>query len=298
MTRVGVIGLGTMGQAMAVRLLRRGHHVTGWNRSADALGRFTAAGGTAAATPRAVARCSEVVLVATSDEQALREVTEGDEGVLAGLAGTDAVLVQTSTVAPEAYRRLSAALPPGAGLLDTPVMGSVDAVLAGRLTVFAGGPPELVQRCLPVLDDLGPVCRTGPLGSGSAAKLVANAALFGVLAQLGETLALADGLGLDRDTAFEVLAATPLAAQAERRRPSLEKDEYPTRFSLRLAAKDMGLIREAARRHGVELRLGEATSGWVERALAAGYGEEDYTVLLRGASRAPRDADPRRRDSA
>ncbi|MEU6670241.1 NAD(P)-dependent oxidoreductase [Streptomyces sp. NPDC046727] len=285
MTRVGVIGLGTMGRAMALRLLRRGHRVTGWNRSPEALGPFTAAGGVAAASPRAVARGSEVVLVATSDERALREVTEGDEGALAGLAGTDAVLVQTSTVAPEAYRWLSAALPPGAGLLDAPVMGSVDAVRAGRLTVFAGGPPELVERCGPVLDDLGPVRRVGPLGAGSAAKLVANAALFGVLAQLGESLALADGLGLDRDTAFEVLAATPLAAQAERRRPSLEKDDYPARFSLLLAAKDLGLIREAARRHDVGLRLGEATWSWVETALAAGYGAEDYTVLLRSASR-------------
>lgn len=284
MTRVGLVGLGNMGQAMAARLLERGHEVIGWNRSPDSLGRLTARGGTVLNSPRSVAGGAEIVLVTTSDEHALKNVTEGRDGLLAGLAESKAPLVQMSTVAPQTCQWLSGVLPPAVGLLDAPVMGSVDAALAGELTVFAGGELETLERCGPVLTDLGEIRWVGPVGAASAAKLVANSALFGLVAHLGETLALAAGLGLDSRTAFDVLAATPLAAQAERRRLSVEKDSYPTRFSLRLAAKDAGLIREAMARHEVEMRLGPATWAWIETALADGYGEDDYTVILRSAN--------------
>jgi 3-hydroxyisobutyrate dehydrogenase len=284
MTKVGLIGLGNMGHAMAERLLGRGHPVIGWNRSCDALDRLTTRGGTLLDTPRSVARDAELVLVTTSDEHALKEVIEGQEGLLAGLAESRATLVQMSTVAPRTCQWLAGVVPPTVGLLDAPVMGSVDAARAGELTVFAGGERETLERCRPVLADLGQIRWVGPVGAASAAKLVANSALFGLVAHLGESLALAAGLGLEARTAFEVLAATPLAAQAERRRPSVEKDSYPTRFSLNLAAKDVRLIREAMERHGVEMRLGPATWSWIETALAEGYGEDDYTVMLRSTS--------------
>ena len=85
-------------------------------------------------------------------------------------------------------------------------------------------------------------------------SLVANSTLFGVLGTLGEALALADGLGLARDAAFEVLAATPLASQAERRRPAIESDDYPPRYTLALALKDAGLIIKAAEKADVDVR--------------------------------------------
>jgi 3-hydroxyisobutyrate dehydrogenase-like beta-hydroxyacid dehydrogenase len=127
---------------------------------------------------------------------------------------------------------------------------------------------------------LGSPLHVGPLGSGAAAKLVANTTLVGTIGVLGEALALADGLGLPREKAFEVLAATPLGAQAERRRESVESGEYPPRFALYLARKDAELVAAAAREAGVDLRLTEAARSWLAEAEEAGLGDRDYSAVL------------------
>src|SRR5262245_15294632 len=145
-----------------------------------------------------------------------------------------------STVGPAAIVRLASRLPDGAGLVDAPVLGSTAEAAAGQLILLVGGAAPTVERLRP-LATLGEVVYVGPTGSGAAAKLMANAALLGSVALLGETLAIA-ALGLSRDTAWRVLARTPLAAQAERRRSSIDADSYPPRFALSLAAKDAGLI--------------------------------------------------------
>jgi glycerol 3-phosphatase-2 len=117
-------------------------------------------------------------------------------------------------------------------------------------------------------------------GTGRRLSLVANASLLGSLALLGETLALARGLGLSTDVIYEVLAATPLAEQAARRREAIEVGEYPRRFALSLARKDAELIQAAAREAGAELRLLEATRSWIADAEAAGLADRDYTALV------------------
>jgi 3-hydroxyisobutyrate dehydrogenase-like beta-hydroxyacid dehydrogenase len=211
------------------------------------------------------------------DEQALRAVTEGPDGVAAGAAPGLAVL-EMSTVGPEPVRRLAELLPDGVELLDAPVLGSVAAAESGTLEVLVGGPPAAVARCTPILSTLGHVRQVGPLGAGAAAKLVANAALFTVLGALGETLALADALGLPRATAFDILAATPLAAQAEHRREAIERSHYPPRFALSLAHKDARLIAEAGA--GADLRMLDAARGWLADAEAAGAADADYTAVL------------------
>ena len=101
-----------------------------------------------------------------------------------------------------------------------------------------------------------------------------------MLGVLGEALALADGLGLSRDAAFDVLAATPLAAQASRRRPSIERDHYPPRFALSLARKDADLILDAAQASGTDLRLAAAARTWFAQAEDAGLGDRDYSAVL------------------
>src|SRR5439155_143956 len=121
-------------------------------------------------------------------------------------------------------------------------------------------------------------------GTGAAAKLVANSTLFAVIAALGEAIALGEKLGISRDKVFEVLAATPLAAQAERRRSALEQDSYPPRFKLSLARKDAELLVEAAKGAGVDLRLAEAARSWLADAERAGLGDLDYSACS-GSSR-------------
>ena len=120
----------------------------------------------------------------------------------------------------------------------------------------------------------------GALGAATAAKLVANSTLFGTLGVLAEALALADALGLPRTVAFDVLAATPVAAQAERRRESIESGEYPARFALSLARKDADLIAAAAAEKHVDLRLAAAARAWLADAERDGAGESDYSAMI------------------
>ena len=275
--RVGVVGLGAMGARIARRLLDAGHEVTVWNRAATKAEPLVAAGARRADSPAGTAHDAEAVVVMVTGPEALAAVTEGDDGVVAALDG--AVLVQMSTVGLEALRRLERLVPDGS-LVDAPVLGSISEAEAGTLTVFAGGPAELVERCTPLLSVLGRVLPVGAVGAGAAAKLVANLTLVGVIGVLGESLALARALGLDGETAFEVLASTPLGAQAERRRPAFESGEYPPRFQLSLARKDADLILEAARSAGIDLRLAAAARRWLADAERAGRGPDDYSSVL------------------
>lgn len=279
MSTVAVVGLGGMGSRIAQGLLDAGHEVVVWNRDAAKAEPLTERGAAAAVSPAEAARRSEAVITMVADPEALRQVTEGPVGVAAGVSDTTSV-IQMSTVSPAAVARLESVLPDGTGLLDAPVLGSLNEVESGTLKIFAGGSEELVQRWTPLLSILGSVIRVGPVGAGTGAKLVANSTLLGVLAVLGEALALAEALGLSREAAFEVLAATPVAAQAERRREAVESGEYPRWFALALALKDAELIREAAESSGTELKLAAAAREWFAEATGASWGDRDYAAIL------------------
>jgi HAD superfamily hydrolase (TIGR01450 family) len=276
---VAVVGLGAMGSRIAGRLLAAGHHVIVWNRSSDKLSALLERGAPAATTPAEAAMRADILITMVADPAALRAVSDGTEGVAAG-ADASLTVVEMSTVGSAAVHELAAKLPAGTGLVDAPVLGGIAEAEAGALTVFAGGDSAAVKGVRPLLEQLGTVIEVGPLGSGAAAKLVANAALFGSVALLGEGLALARGLDLPDNVAYEVLATTPLAAQVERRREAIAAGEYPTRFALSLARKDAELIEQAAHAGGRELRLLEATRSWLIEAEASGWGARDYTAIL------------------
>jgi 3-hydroxyisobutyrate dehydrogenase len=272
MAKVAVVGLGAMGSRIARRLVDAGHDLVAWNRSVEKAARFVAV-----ATPAQAAQQSDAVFVMVSDPRALREVTEGPDGILAG-ARPGTTFIQMSTVGPADVARLASSLPEGVALLDAPVLGSLSEAEAGKLRVFAGGSSELVEKWTPVLSSLGSVLHVGPVGAGTAAKLVANSTLLGALGVLGEALALAQKLELSPEATFEVLSATPLAAQAERRREPFETGEYPVRFALALALKDAELISAAA--GGIDLKVATAVRDWFEEAVGEGAGEDDYSSIL------------------
>lgn len=279
MSVIAVIGCGAMGSRIARRLLGAGHEVIVWNRTRDKTQPLVDLGASAAQSPAAAVGRAEVAITMVSDPRALRAVSEGPEGIVAGVPSTTTV-IEMSTVGPAAVSRLAAVLPPGVGLLDAPVLGSVSEAESGMLTIFIGGPPALVARWTPLLSALGSPVHVGPVGAGAAAKLVANSTLFGVLGVLGEAIALADGLGLSREAAFEVLSATPLAAQAQRRRRAIETGEYPARFALALARKDADLLIGAASDANVAVRLAAAARAWLAAADDAGWGAKDYSAVL------------------
>jgi 3-hydroxyisobutyrate dehydrogenase-like beta-hydroxyacid dehydrogenase len=268
-----------MGERIARRLLDAGHELVVWNRTVARTEPLAELGAAVAASPADAASRAEAVITMVADPAALSDVTEGPEAVAAG-ATERATVVQMSTVGLAAIARLESVLPRGVGLVDAPVLGSRSEAEAGTLEIYASGPPELVDRWTPLLSQLGTLHRVGLLGAGQAAKLVANTTLVGVIGVLGEALAVADGLGLSRETAFEVLGTTPLASQAERRRAAFESGDYPPRFTLSLARKDADLILEAAAASNIDLRLVEAARAWLAEAEEGGRGGEDYSAVL------------------
>jgi 3-hydroxyisobutyrate dehydrogenase-like beta-hydroxyacid dehydrogenase len=277
-TTVGVVGLGAMGGRIARRLLESGHEVVVWNRTPDKMKVLGGVGALRASSPADAARRADAVLTMVADPAALRAVTEGTDGI--GSAGGAVTVIQMSTVGPADISRLASVVPTSMDLLDAPVLGSVSEAESGELTIFLSGAVSVVERWTPLLSALGTPMPVGALGAGTAAKLVANSTLLDVLGVLGEALALAQGLGLAGDAAFDVLAATPIAAQAERRRRSIETATYPLRFSLTLARKDADLIDDAAAAAGVDLRHIRAARSWLADAQASGFGDRDYSSVL------------------
>jgi 3-hydroxyisobutyrate dehydrogenase-like beta-hydroxyacid dehydrogenase len=279
MTDIAVLGMGAMGSRMARRLLDAGHRVAVWNRTPDRMEPLVEAGATAVATPAGAARSYEVIITMLANDAALRDVTEGPDGV-AGAASDKTTVIQMSTVGPAAVARLASKLPAETHLLDAPVLGSLSEVEAGSLRIFVGGADDDVARWSALLSTLGQPMHVGPVGSGAAAKLVANSTLVGVIGVFGEALALAEGVGLPRHVALDVLATTALGTQVERRRASIESGEYPPRFSLALAAKDAQLIADAAAADGIDLRVLQAARTWLAEARDAGLGDQDYSAVL------------------
>lgn len=279
MTQVAVVGLGAMGGRFARRFLDAGHEVIVWNRTPEKAVELVERGAVLAKSPGDAARRAEVLVTVVSDPTALRDVTEGPDGIAAG-ADASTTVVEMSTVGPLAIRWLASALPPETGLLDAPVLGSLSEAEEGTLLVFAGGPRRLVKRWIPLFAELGTVIVAGPLGSGAAAKLVANATLVGSLTLLGETIALADRMGLSREVTMDVLGSTPLSLVAKRRRDQLETGTFPLRFRLALARKDAELIQETAAAAGVNARVLAAAAEWFAEAEEAGLGNQDYSTVL------------------
>jgi 3-hydroxyisobutyrate dehydrogenase-like beta-hydroxyacid dehydrogenase len=288
--RVAVVGAGRMGAAMVGTLCRAGVEVVVWNRTrakAEEVGQAT--GAAVAATAREAAASAQVVLSSLADDAAVGAAYTGRDGIVAGLQ-PGAVVCEASTIDPGTVRRLRPLVEDrGASLLDTPVSGSVSTVEAGQLTIMAGGDPEVLERVRPVLDPLAKqIFHVGELGAGAVMKLTVNSVLHGLNLALAEGLVLAERAGVERAVAYEVFAASAIAAPfVHYKREAFEHPgRPPVAFSLDLVAKDLDLILALAAEAGATMEQAAINSRVVEAAVAAGLGGHDLSELatyLRGA---------------
>jgi len=279
MTKLAFLGLGQMGEPMARRLLRAGHDVTVWNRTRSRADALAGQGAAVADSPAQAAAGADAAFTMLADPAALREVVLGPDGLASGLA-PGSVLVEMSTVGPDAIRELASRLPEGVGLLDAPVLGSVPAVIEGSLKVLVGGDRETYERLREVLEVFGPTTHVGELGAGASMKLVANSTLGAAVVGLGEALALADRLGVETTVALDILSGGALGNAVQRTRGAIESGAYEPRFKLSLAEKDLRLVQDAARAAGLDLPLAGAARAWFEDAANAGRGEQDYPAVI------------------
>jgi 3-hydroxyisobutyrate dehydrogenase len=281
--RVGFLGLGTMGAAMAANLARAGFAVTAWNRSPGRAPELDALGVTRAGTPADVARSTDQVVVCVSDTPDVEAVLFGPDGLASG-ARAGQLVIDCSTISPSATREFAARLAgQGVDLVDAPVSGGSEGAQKATLTIFCGGDADAVERARPVLAAMGKtITHVGPSGSGQAVKAVNQVILAGTYVGVAEGIVLALKSGLDVGQVVEALGGG--AAQSwvlANRSGRMIANDYPLGFKVELHRKDLGIALDLAREMGAELPVAELTADFETELVAGGHAEDDMSAVAR-----------------
>ena len=286
MTTIGVVGLGEMGGRIAGRLLARGNVVHGTNRTRAKADALISQGLVWVDTPRAMTEESDVVISMVTDGDALVRVTEGPEGILAGLRpGT--VYIDMSTVSPRASRALAEQVAwRGAVMLAAPVSGSVPAADDGTLAIIVGGQAATFERVEPILRQLGStVMLVGDAGQALLLKLAINISLAVQMLAFSEGVLLAERGGVDRAVALEVMAHSAIGSPMLQARADLLR-ELPDHawFDVAMMQKDLRLALDSGRTEGVPMPSTTVADQMLSTARAGGYEHRDIAVLFRTLS--------------
>jgi 3-hydroxyisobutyrate dehydrogenase-like beta-hydroxyacid dehydrogenase len=280
-TTIGFVGLGHMGGNMAARLLAAGYPVFGEARSRDSAEDLLEEGLSWRDTPRELAEGVEILLTSIPNDDTLREVASGPDGILGGLK-PGKVWVDMSTVSPgasgEVAERVRAA---GAAMLDAPVSGSVPQVQSGTLTIMVGGDRRAYERVEPVLHELGTPTHVGENGQGLVLKLAINISLAVQMLALSEGLVMAERDGIDRELALEVMTESPIGSPMLKARAPLVLDlPEDAWFDIGLMHKDIRLALDTASELDVPLPSARAADEALAKADELGYEHRDIAGLF------------------
>jgi len=282
MANVGYVGLGVMGGRMAARLLEKGHTVTGYNRTKSKAQWLIDKGLKWADSPRAVCAAADVILSMVTNSQALEEIANGPDGVLAGLA-PGKIWVDMSTVAPAVSRALAQqAKAKGAAMLDAPVSGSVITLEQGKLSVMAGGEKDCFERVKPLLLDIGPkVTHVGENGLALVMKIATNLSLSTQMMAFSEGVLLAEKSGIARDVAVDVLTHSAIASpMVQYRGPFVLGMPEEAWFDVNMMQKDLLLALELGRQVDVPLPTTAATNEYLSAARGMGLAKQDFAIVF------------------
>jgi 3-hydroxyisobutyrate dehydrogenase-like beta-hydroxyacid dehydrogenase len=282
MAKIGYVGLGVMGGGVARRLLEAGHEVTGHNRTRSKAEPLIAAGMRFADTPRAAAEQSDVVFSMVTNTRALAAVSEGPDGILAGL-GPGKVYVDMSTVSPAASRALAERVAErDAVMLDAPVSGSVITLEQGKLSVIVGGDEAAFERVLPILRDIGPtVTRVGGNGQAVLMKIATNLSLAVQMLAFSEGVLLAEKGGISREDAVQVLTNSAIASpMVKYRGPFVLEMPDEAWFDCNMMQKDMVLALDLGRELDVPLPSTATANEILTAARGLGVDHHDFAVMF------------------
>jgi 3-hydroxyisobutyrate dehydrogenase len=281
--RIGFVGLGTMGEAMAGHLARAGHPLIVWNRSPGRAAALVEAGATAGATPAELAAASDVVVICVSDTPDVEAVLFAPDGIAAG-ARPGTLVIDCSTIAPGATRDFGARLAAhDVALVDAPVSGGSEGAQKATLTIFVGGDPTDFDRARPILSRIGQtITHVGPLGSGQAVKAVNQVILAGAYLGVAEGIVLAMKAGLDVEQVVGALGGG--AAQSwvlANRSGRMLANDYPLGFKVALHLKDLRIGLGLADELGADLPVTRMCADIEDAVVAAGHGEDDVSAVAR-----------------
>ena len=283
MANLGFVGLGLMGSRIVKRLLAAGHQVSGHNRTRAKAESLIQAGMQWKDTPQEVARAADITLSMVTDTRALSSITDGADGILAGLS-PGKIYVDMSTVSPSLTRDLAGRVAAtGAQMLEAPVSGSLPAAESGTLIIYIGGSAEALEKARPVFEQLSQkIIHVGENGQAVATKIAINLNLPIQLIALFEAVLLAERSGIPRAAALDALLNSVIASTALKYRgPFILKMPEEVWFSAAMMQKDILLALELGEELGVSLGTVELVNEMLTKAIEMGYSDEDFAVLFK-----------------
>ena len=276
--RVGFLGLGIMGHAMASNLAKAGHEVTVWNRTPGKL----VEGAGVAPTPAAAAQGADVVWMCVSDTDAVENVLFGPDGVGQSLV-EGMIIADSSTISPSATVKFAARVKEkGVAYVDAPMTGSKIGAADGTLIFMVGGDEAAIDRLSPLFAAMGKkIFRMGETGKGQATKLSMNLQIAMIFEGFAEGLTLATKLGVDPQQLVSLIGATMVhSGVVEYKAPFVLHRDFTPNFPLRLMHKDLLLALEAAKEARVKLPGVETVEEIYEMATEDGHRDLDYAATL------------------
>lgn len=284
MSTVAFLGTGVMGSAMVRRLLARGHEVTVCNRTAGKAAPLREAGATLAGSAAEAVAGASFVISMVGDDEASREIWLGARGALAGSPSAGAIAIEHSTLSHGWIRELGGVLSnAGVPFIDGPVTGGPDGAAAGELTVLAGAGSATLEQARPLLQAYArELVHFGPPGAGTAYKLIVNLIATAQITALAEGMSAAERAGLDLALVAATLrkgtVASPVVRYLAERIAQGNHDEVY--FATRWRCKDASYGLRLAAELGQPVPTCEAAGGLFERAMRAGLGEKNSSVIV------------------
>ena len=293
MQTIGFIGLGNMGGNMADRYLAAGYTVYGEDSDREHAQWLVDKGLRFVDTPRAVAAAADVVLTSLPNDEIVRSVASGPDGIVAGM-DEDEIWADLSTISPSASREVAAQVRArGAQMLDTPVSGSVPQVKSGTLTIMAGGDADAYARIEPILRVLGTPTRIGENGQGLVLKLAINISLAVQTLAFSEGLLLAEREGIDAQLAAKVMSESPIGSPMLKLRvPLILNPPHDAWFDIGLMHKDIRLARQAGSDVNTPLPTAEVADRFLDKAEGLGYAHGDIAAMHEVLEQLSRDGSP------
>ena len=283
MAKIGFIGLGIMGSGMVGNLVKAGHEVTVWNRSADKYADAEKAGAKTVSDPSQLLSGAHFLMYCLADDAAVKAVFI-DGPALASKVEKGTIVIDLSTIDPETSRE-ERTIYEGRGIefLDAPVFGTKGEARDGGLWIVIGGAEDVYKKSLPVLEPISETLHyMGVGGNGTKMKLVGNLLVASQIVSIGEALSLAKKAGLDLEKVLGVAAVadfkTPIYAGVG---AGVIKDDYEVNFPLKLMLKDARLIQAFAKRLNSPVSIAVTTEELAKEGVDAGMGELNASAIVK-----------------
>lgn len=283
MKQIGFIGLGTMGAPMASNLLKSGFQVTVYNRTAVKCKPLEEKGADVAATSQAAAQGKDVIITMISNDDSIREVFYGEDGILAALK-PGVVVIDSSTISPGLVKEIAAAVEErGGSFLDAPVTGSKPAAIEGTLVFMVGGKAQAIEAQRDIFDSMGRLLlHMGDNGSGAVAKLAHNTMVGIHNVALAEGFAIAVKSGVPADKFLELVQnGSAGSKQAELKGRKIIEDDFSNQFSLALMLKDLKLASALSDTAGVPAPMLGLAKSMFQAGYTQGHGDEDLSAVVK-----------------